>query len=128
MTEPKPARILVADDDPTILELLRTVLSIWSYEVELCPDGDAALARATEGRFDLLLFDLQMPLVSGLDALRRLRSANRRIPAVLMSGHFSEDNVRDSKKVDGLVLLPKPFTLTALREALDRALASGGRR
>jgi len=125
MTEPKPARILVADDEPTILELLRTVLSIWSFEVELCADGDAALARAIEGRFDLLLFDHQMPLVSGLGALQRLRAANRRIPAVLMSGHFSEDIVRDSRKVDGIVLLPKPFTLTALREAIDQALSSG---
>jgi two-component system, sensor histidine kinase len=123
MPEPTPARILVADDEPTILELLRTVLSLWSYEVELCADGETALARAAEGRFALVLFDHQMPLLTGLDALKRLRAADQRVPAVLMSGHFSEDIVRESRALPGLVLLPKPFTLAALREALDRAIA-----
>lgn len=125
MTEPKPARILVADDEPTILELLRTVLAIWSYEVEACADGESALARASEGRFAVLLFDYQMPALTGLEALRRLRAANRQVPAVLMSGHLSDPLVTECRSLPGVQLLPKPFTLAALREALDRAQNGG---
>lgn len=127
MTEPKPARLLVADDESTILELLRTVLSIWSIEVEVCGDGETALVRATEGRFAVLLIDHQMPRMTGLEVIRRLRAANSRTPVVLMSGHLSEPVVKETKNLPGVQLLPKPFTLAALREALNRALDSGAR-
>ena len=127
MTEPKPARILVADDEATIVELLRTVLSIWSFEVEVCGDGETALARATEGRFTLLLIDYQMPRMTGLEVIRRLRAANGLTPVVLMSGHLSEPVVKETKSIPGVQLMPKPFTLAALREALDRAADCGPR-
>jgi len=122
MTEPKPARILVADDEPAIVELLRTVLSLWSYAVEICADGESALARAGEDRFALLLLDCQMPRLTGLEVLRRLRAADRPIPAVLMSGHFSDAVTEECRRLTGVQLLPKPFTLAALREAVHRAL------
>lgn len=125
MTEPKPARILVADDEPSIVELLRTVLGLWSYDVEPCSDGESALGRAKAERFALLVLDYQMPGLTGLEALRRLRADQNRTPAVLMSGHFSDSVVKDARSLTGVELLPKPFTLAALREAIDRAL--GGR-
>src|SRR5262245_16137828 len=121
MTEPKPARILVADDEPAIIELLRTVLSIWSYAVEICADGEAALARASEDRFSVLLLDDQMPRLSGLEVVRRLRAARSRVPVVLMSGHFSDSVVEECRRLADVQTLPKPFTLAALREALRRA-------
>jgi CheY-like chemotaxis protein len=121
MTEPKPARILVADDEPAIVELLRTVLSIWSYGVEFCADGEAALARAGEDRFTVLLLDYQMPRLTGLEVLRKLRTDGRRVPAVLMSGHFTDAVIEECRRLTDVHLLPKPFTLAALREALHRA-------
>jgi CheY-like chemotaxis protein len=123
MPDPQPARILIADDEPTILELLRTVLTLWSYEVEVCADGQRALARGREGGFAILLFDHHMPLLTGLDALRQLRAGKCRTPAVLMSGHLSDEAVRGASALDGVEVLPKPFTLASLKEAIDRALA-----
>lgn len=121
MPDPAPVRVLVADDEPAILELLQTVLSVWGYAAELVPDGEAALSRALEGDHGLLLFDYQMPRMTGLEALRRLRTAGRTVPAILMSGYFSDPIVRESAAVAGIQLLPKPFTLSALRQALLRA-------
>jgi len=122
MTEPKPARILVADDEPAIVELLRTVLSLWSYAVEICADGESALARAAEDRFALLLLDFNMPRLTGLDVVRKLRSSKRTVPVVLMSGHLSDSVAEECRRLRGVQLLPKPFTLAALREAMNRAL------
>lgn len=122
MPDPEPVRVLVADDEPAILELLQAVLSVWGYTVELLPDGEAALCRALEGDYDLLLFDFQMPRMTGLEALRRLRAAGRTVPAILMSGYFSEPIVRESAAVAGIQLLPKPFTLSALRETVLRGI------
>jgi|SRR6185295_917114 len=122
MPGPDPARILVADDEPAILELIRTVLSLWGYEVEGCPDGDAALSRALDGGFALILIDHQMPRMTGFEVLQKLRAAKRKLPAILMSGHLPDEIARKSRKLGGVELLPKPFTLAALREALTREL------
>jgi CheY-like chemotaxis protein len=127
MTEPKPARILVADDEPAIVELLRTVLSLWSYTVEICADGESALARAIEDRHALLLLDFQMPRLTGLEVLQRLRASDRLVPAVLMSGHLSDSVEVECRRLKGVQVLSKPFTLAALREALNRALDADAR-
>jgi CheY-like chemotaxis protein len=124
----QPARILVADDEPTILELIRTVLSLWSYEVEVCPDGDTALSRALEGGFALLLIDHLMPRMTGFEALQKIRAAKQMLPVILMSGHLPDEIARKARKLGGVELLPKPFTLAALREALDRAQRPGAAR
>lgn len=121
MPDPEPVRILVADDEPAILELLNTALSLWGYAVDLRPNGEEALALALERDFGLLLLDHQMPAMTGLDVIRRLRSAGRTAPAILMSGYFSDALVRECGSVAGLRLLPKPFTLAALRDAVGGA-------
>lgn len=122
MPDPAPVRILVADDEPAILELVQTVLSLWGYAVELRPDGDAALARALQGGIGLLLIDHQMPAMTGLDVLKRLRAANRPVPAILMSGYLPDALVTECGSLASVRLLPKPFTLQALRDAVTGAL------
>ena len=121
---PEKVRILVAEDDPAIAELLQTVLSLWGYAVETRPDGESALARALQGGFAALLIDYQMPLLTGLDLLRRLREADHPVPAILMSGYLVETLARDCASVPGVRILPKPFTLVALQEALRGAAGS----
>lgn len=121
MPEPGPVRILVADDEAAILELVQTVLSLWGFQAELRPDGDSALARALEGGFGLLLLDYQMPGKTGLEVLRALRAAGRNVPAILMSGYLSDPVVKECEALAGLRLLAKPFTLAALRDAITRA-------
>jgi CheY-like chemotaxis protein len=123
MPDPEPGRILVADDEPAILELLQTVFSLWGYSVEARLDGTSALDRALQGGFALLVVDYQMPGLTGLEMLRALRAKDPRTPAILMSGYFSEAIERDARSVAGLRLLPKPFTLDALRETIRQAIA-----
>lgn len=122
MAGPQPPRILVADDEPAILKLIETILSLEGHRVVSCPDGATALARALKGGFDLLLIDYNMPGLTGFETLKKLRAAKQRLPAILMSGNFPEEIARKSRDLENLALLPKPFTLAGLRGAITRAL------
>jgi CheY-like chemotaxis protein len=119
---PAPRRILVADDEPSIRDLLRTVLSLWGYGVRLCPDGAEALAAASEQGIDLLLVDFLMPEANGLDVLAQVRASGSRVPAILMSGHFPKDTARICRELGDVDMLEKPFSLADLKSAVASRL------
>ena len=75
----EPPRILVVDDNPNNVDILKTRLESHGYEIVTAADGEAALIRAVEDAPDLILLDLMMPGVDGLEVCRRLKS-NRNVP------------------------------------------------
>jgi DNA-binding response OmpR family regulator len=103
------ARILVADDEPHIREVVRAYLERESYEVLEAPDGEVALALARTAGLDLLVLDVMLPLRSGFDVLRALRSEGSTVGVVMLT---ARDDVID--RVAGLELgaddyVTKPF-------------------
>lgn len=103
------ARILVADDEPHIREVIRAYLERESYEVLEAPDGEVALELARSAGLDLLLLDVMLPLRSGFDVLRTLRSEGSHVGVVMLT---ARDDVID--RVAGLELgaddyVTKPF-------------------
>ena len=88
----KSLRLLAADDVPEVGWLLEALLANSRCTVEVVPDGAAAVARAREGRFDVILLDLDMPVMDGREAARRIRERERSqglapVPIVIVSGH-----------------------------------------
>jgi two-component system cell cycle sensor histidine kinase/response regulator CckA len=116
-----PARaILLAEDDPAVLEITRRVLTEDGYAVTAVASAEAAL-EAAEGRsFDLVLTDHSMPGVSGLELAERLAASHPETPAIVMSGYVAE--VADGQ-ADHVAWLQKPFGARALRDAVRGALA-----
>ncbi len=113
-------RILVVDDDRAVRQSLRRSLTFNGYEVELASDGTEALARVAESRPDLIVLDVMMPRMGGLETCRELRSRGVGIPVLMLT---ARDGVADRE--DGLAAgaddyLPKPF---ALDELLDHLAA-----
>jgi two-component system OmpR family response regulator len=103
------SRILVADDEPHIREVVRAYLERESYEVLEAPDGEVALALARTAGLDLLVLDVMLPLRSGFDVLRALRSEGSTVGVVMLT---ARDDVID--RVAGLELgaddyVTKPF-------------------
>ena len=118
-------RILVAEDDPSLAEVLVQSLRRAGYAVDCVKNGDEADAALAANQFDLLILDLGLPRKSGLDVLRRLRSRRSATPVLILT---ARDSVND--RVAGLDAgaddyLPKPFELAEL-EARVRALARRG--
>jgi two-component system response regulator MprA len=112
--------ILVADDDPAVRESLRRSLEFNGYAVTTADDGSTTLAAIEAHRPDLLLLDVNMPHVDGLEVCRRLRAAGNDVPVLMLTAR-----VEVGDRVLGLDAgaddyLPKPF---ALEELLARARA-----
>ena len=102
--------ILVVDDEKSIRALLRLYLTEAGFTVAEAPDGQAALAQVRQGGIDLVLLDLMIPAVDGLDVCRRLRESNGAIPIIMLTARDDE-----ASRVAGLELgaddyVTKPFS------------------
>jgi len=118
-------RILIAEDDPLLADALRCTLRKSGYAVDWIEDGRKADAALCAVEFDLLILDISLPGLGGLDVLKRLRARNSRLPVLLLT---ALDSVND--RVRGLDAgaddyLGKPFQLAEL-EARVRALTRRG--
>jgi adenylate cyclase len=110
------AHILVVDDTPENLEILRVRLEAQGYEVGLAPDGETALARAAAQPPDLILLDVMMPRLSGLDVLRRLKTDEvlRYVPVVLLTARVETRDVVEGLDAGADEYLTKPYEHAAL--------------
>jgi DNA-binding response OmpR family regulator len=121
-------KILVVEDDPSILRGLQLNLSMEGYTVRSAMDGEAGLAMARSEQPDLLLVDLMLPKLGGLDVIRALREADRETPILILSAKGQE-----ADKVTGLQLgaddyVVKPFSLKELLARIEVALRRRGAR
>jgi two-component system KDP operon response regulator KdpE len=126
------ARVLVADTDKSIRDLVRLRLSAWGHDVVSFADGRSALQAWGEGHFDLTLLAVDLPRISGLDVLRAIRateSADQPTVVLMSDAHRNgEASLAYELGVDEFVL--KPFTLgflTSFASALLADTSDGGR-
>jgi len=122
---PKP-RILVIDDDAGIRESLRMTLEYEGYEFIGAATGQEGLALAERDTPDLVLLDVKMPGMDGLEVLDRLHAMNETLPVVVISGHGTISTAVEATKKGAFDFIEKPFAsdrvLVSLRNALDRRL------
>jgi DNA-binding response OmpR family regulator len=119
-----PWRVLLAEDDALLAHTVDDFLTDEGFSVATARDGEAALQAADNAEFDVLLTDLRMPRIDGVELIRRLRARRPDLPVVIMSGNAPAD-LRDSLTRGGegpLVMVTKPMRLTQLLGALHEAL------
>lgn len=117
-------RCLIADDEPQIGALVREALAQQGYTSDVVVDGDQASRKLAEGDYSLFVSDVMMPFKTGVEVLHELRARGRRIPVVLMSSYLSEEILVSCNGVEHLAFLQKPFALSDLRHAVERASSS----
>jgi DNA-binding response OmpR family regulator len=115
-------RILLIEDDPSIVAGLELNLSLEGYEVLTAADGDSGYRLAVEKEPDLIVLDIMLPSVNGLEVLRRLRQVDADVPVLLLTARSEE-----ADKVLGLTLgaddyISKPFNLGELRARINASL------
>jgi two-component system, cell cycle sensor histidine kinase and response regulator CckA len=114
--------VLVVDDEPEVRAVERRVLEGVGYCVLEATNGAEGIDRiAGAVRLDLLIADLQMPVVCGDEMVRRIRAARPDIPVLFVTGHI--DRLMDARSLwEGEAFLEKPFTVVGLREAVSLLL------
>ena len=116
-------RVLIVEDEPNVLLVFRTALESDNYRVTAAPDGDLALTWLAQEAFDVVLLDLQMPRVDGMEVLVRLRERGDTTPVVMISAHDRAPDVVQAMRLGAIDFLSKPLTPDALRRAVAGVLA-----
>jgi DNA-binding response OmpR family regulator len=125
-------RILIVDDDPGICLTLSLALNDLDYAIETAPSGETALAAIGHRNFGIVLLDIRMPGIDGMEALRRIRLIAPQIRVIMMTAHGGIESAVAAMKLGAVDFIQKPFTPPEIRnlvkaliqrEALDDSMA-----
>ncbi len=116
------ARILVVDDEPSIRTVLKAHLTRDGYEVVTATDGAEAVGALGQAPFDLVLSDLKMPGMSGLELLAWVTREQPGLPVILITAHGTVDTAVEALKLGAQDFITKPFDLDELKQAVEKAL------
>lgn len=115
-------RVLVVDDEPSVCRSLSMVLERFGFEVTAAGDGLEALERFRRGLHDLVIADLKMPGLSGLELLREVKRLSPGTPVVLLTAFGTVETAVQAMKEGAFDFLQKPFGLEQLKDVVSRAL------
>ena len=120
---PGQATILVVDDEETMRDSCCQILSKDGYLMETAKDGDSGLQKIREIKPDLVLVDLKMPGMDGMELLEKIGDVDPNIVSVVITGYATRESAVEAKKRNAYDFLPKPFTPNQLRIVIKRGLA-----
>ncbi len=116
------AKILIVDDQEMMRDALAATLAREGHEVVAAADGSAAINRLQNGRFDLLISDMKMPKMTGIDLLAEARKLRPDMPVVLMTAFATVQNAVDAMKLGAYDYIQKPFEGDEIKHLVDRTL------
>ena len=114
--------VLIVDDDSVHRTMLQTLIGGWGYDITEADDGSTAIKEVEKRPFDMVLMDVRMLKVSGLEALESIKDFNPAIPVTIMTAYSSVDTAVDALKKGAYDYLTKPLDFDKLRLTLERAM------
>ena len=121
-----PVRVLVVDDDKAICEYMETFLAKDGFEVKTMNDPSGAPDEVKTGGYHLVVLDLMMPKLDGLQVLERIRKVDNDVAVVIFTGYPSLETAVQSMKMDAVDYLKKPFNPEEFRVVVDRVMRKKG--
>ncbi|MCK4502692.1 MAG: sigma-54-dependent Fis family transcriptional regulator, partial [Desulfuromonadales bacterium] len=115
-------KILVVDDESSLREMLSILLRRENYQVEIAADGEAAFAKAQEINFDLIISDIQMPKMTGIELLRQLREHENDVTVLMITAFSSTEEAVEAMKLGAYDYITKPFKNDEIRLVIKKAL------
>lgn len=119
-------RILIVDDEAEVVQVLSEYFTRQGYAVETAPGGAEALASLGGGRPDLVLLDIDMPGIDGIEVLRRLHEIDGSIPVIMVTANQAVAIAEESLRLGAVGYVEKPFDFVALGRSVSGALARRG--
>lgn len=127
MSRPKKTRlpnkftILVVDDDPEIVTLLSKILLSEGYNVINAQNGLEALRKVEKGGIDLVILDLIMPEMGGIEVLKRLGDIAPKLPVIVLTGHGDLQTAREAMMLGAYEYITKPFDADFVKAVVKKA-------
>jgi CheY-like chemotaxis protein len=119
-------RVLVVDDEDSIVQMIKEALTLHGYRVDVAHDGESALRRLSQTPYDLALCDWKMPGLSGQQVFERLHAFNpdlsRRL--IFITGDVVNEKTQEFLRAQNKICLSKPFTLSEFRTAISRVMVA----
>lgn len=121
MSETQAARILVAEDEANLRLVLQKELERHGYRVQVAPDGEAALRKLEESNVDVLLCDINMPRMNGMELLRRVHERPNPPEVIMLTGQATVETAVEAMKLGAYDYLTKPYSITELDVRVQQA-------
>ncbi len=116
------SKVLIVDDERSIRHTLRDILEFEKYEVDEAADGMECLVKVKQNPYDVIILDIKMPKMDGMDALDKIQELARETPVVMISGHASIDTAVEAVKKGAFDFISKPPDLNRLLITLRNAM------
>lgn len=117
-------RILIVDDEKNIRLMLTQALASDETRVETAVNGEEALQKLQQTKYDLLLLDLRLPGMDGLDVLKEVRRLDDELPVIVLTAHGTVESAVEALRGGAVNFLQKPFAPRELREVVENSLGS----
>ena len=115
-------RVLIVDDEDSIRDYLSMMLEREGYDVAACESGRKALRLNTKEAFDVVITDIQLPGMSGIEILTSLRESDPTVPVIIITGHASQESAIEALNVGAFYYLLKPVSNEELKQVVRNAL------
>jgi len=115
-------KILVIDDELIVLKSCERILSEAGYEIETAQSSPQGLKLVDEGKFDVVLTDLKMPEISGMEVLKTVRESHPDVIVIMITGYSTIQTAVEAMKLGAADYISKPFTPEELLDAISKAL------
>ena len=117
-------KLLVVDDEIALCDLLRHFFIKQGYRVVMATSGTEALAQVTKEQPDLMLLDVKMPKMSGIEVLKQMRARGDEVKVVMVSATRDDVTINEAKRLGAIDYVTKPFHLDYLEQVVLKKLAS----
>lgn len=115
-------KIMVIDDEPSVLESFKMILKIKDYDVVTFPDGPSALAQLEKGKFDIAFIDYKLPGMDGLEVLKKIKESDSDVEVIIVTAYATESSHANAITLGALEYLRKPFLMEEIYELVERGL------
>lgn len=115
-------KILVIDDDEFMRHLLVDTLELFGYQVSTAVDGHQALDILDEAPFDLVICDLMMPRLDGLEFLDKVKKHTPGLPVMIITGYGTTETEDEMRRLGARAYLTKPFTIEQIKASVEQIL------
>ncbi len=115
-------KILLIEDDVLVAEVLASGFAAEGHETTIAYSSDEGLTRLRHDQPDVVLLDVHLPKMSGIEVLRQIRSTDQTLPVIIMTGMATEREIGEARKLGVTDIIEKPYVLKHLGEAMARAV------